>query len=201
MFRECPCARTDEAGNSSRGTTFYSQCRLPETGATEHRTQASTQSPFRLDVCCGDGRHSHSWRVEFNLCGSAVRTESGFQRDCGLARGNASQFVACGCCLNRPAHSETVVPGQDPFRIQFAGPQELRVLSTWRQDDLSPPNAGRAPDLRCSEASHIGLRVSGKFIATQVVREYSLAPEPVVQCRNMESRWASLFRDRRRKCC
>src|SRR5215469_11067136 len=128
-----------------------------------------------MDVCCGDSWHSHSWRVEFNLYGSPVRPGSSVQRDCRLACGDASGFVACGCYLDRPAHGETVVPGQDPFRIQFAGPHELRVLSTWRQDDLSRPNAGCTPDLRCSEASHIGLRVPRTFIASKVVREFSLA--------------------------
>jgi anti-sigma factor RsiW len=54
--------------------------------------------------------------------------------------------------------------------------------------------------LRCSEAPHFCVRVPGTVTASQVGREFSRAEETVFQHGNMESRRASLFRDRRREC-
>ena len=48
----------------------------------------------------------------------------GVQRDCRLARGDASQFVAGRCDLDRPAHGKALVPGKDSLRLQFAGTPE-----------------------------------------------------------------------------
>ena len=39
--------------------------------------------------------------------------------------------------FDRPAYGKALVPGKNPLRVQFAGTSELRVLSAWRQDDLS----------------------------------------------------------------
>ena len=55
----------------------------------------------------------------------------------GTAEALSAKLTRLSIDLHRPAHGETVVPGKDPLRIQFAGARELRVLSAWRPDDLS----------------------------------------------------------------
>src|SRR5260370_1424640 len=110
---------------------------ISETDAAGHCTQPAAQFRARMDISRGSSRHSCGRDIDFSLSGNPIRERSGFQRDCGFARGDAGQFIAGGCDLHRSAHGEALVPGKDPLRVQFARTPELGVLSAWRPDNLS----------------------------------------------------------------
>jgi len=151
-----------------------------------------------MDVSVGDSRNSRCRDVDFDLCGIRVGQRpslkrSRLQRDCRLARGDPRQFNASGRDLHGSAHGETMVPGKDPLRVQFAGTPELRVLSARRPNDLSRPNAGCASHLRRAEASHFCVRVPGTSIVSQVGGWFSRARETVVQHGNLDPRRLRYF--------
>jgi hypothetical protein len=90
-----PCARTDEARDSSRWKTLYSHCRVPEMGAGGYCTRTAAQSRSGMDIGCGGSRHSPGWDVDLSPFWNPLRQRpdalygsSGFDlqiRDSGAA--------------------------------------------------------------------------------------------------------------------
>jgi len=97
---------------------------------------SKAQRSFLMEVS-GGSRHSRGRDVDFRLSGEPIRQRPGLQRDCRLARGDAGQFIAGGCHLDRSAHGKAVVPGKNPLRVQFSGTPEYRIFSVGRPDDVS----------------------------------------------------------------
>ena len=121
--------------------------RTSETDRAEHCQKTATPA-VQLRMGDGDSGHRYSCGrgVDCHLQqtrGSAYRT--GLQRGSGSARGDARQFFAGRCDLDRPAHGEAVVSRKDPLRVRSAGTSELRIL----------PDRGRMAYLDQTPGAHL----------------------------------------------
>ena len=154
-----------------------------------------------MDVRGGDGRHS---RVVGSLTSTYVGTRSGRDQvfseiaDLHVATLASSSPVDV---ISTDRH--TVKPwfqGKIPFAFDLPELQnsEFSLLGGRMTYLDQTPGAHLIYDVR---KHHISVFVfQERSLPGQVGREFFRAEEPVVQHGNMESRRASLFRDRRREC-
>jgi len=88
-----------------------------------------------MDVCCGDGGHSHSWRFEFNVCGTRSGRDQVFSEIADL-------------------HVATLASSSPVDVIST----DRHTVKPWFQGKI--PFAFNLPDLKNSKFSLVGGRVT-----------------------------------------